>query len=65
MEELCTQRYELEIQNATDIIYVLCMERLRNNARMQAVHKYFNVNIYISFIIYFQSCAKIYIIQIS
>jgi hypothetical protein len=46
MEELISQHHELEIRNATDIIYVLCMEKLRNDSVMHTIHKHFEVNIY-------------------
>ncbi|RLU22621.1 hypothetical protein DMN91_004899 [Ooceraea biroi] len=45
MEELLSQRYELEIRNATDIIYVLCMERLRNDSQIHAIHRHFEEKI--------------------
>jgi len=46
MEELTSQHHELEIRNATDIIYVLCMEKLRNDSEMHTIHKRFEVNAY-------------------
>lgn len=46
MQELLSQRHELEIRNATDIIYVLCMERLRNSSQVHAIHKEFEVSTY-------------------
>ncbi|GAB1860004.1 hypothetical protein CAJAP_00957 [Camponotus japonicus] len=40
IRELHIQHYELKIQNAMNIIYVLCMERLRSSFQMHAVHKH-------------------------
>ncbi|KAH0950143.1 hypothetical protein HN011_000371 [Eciton burchellii] len=45
MEELISQHHELEIRNATDIIYVLCMEKLRNDSVMHTIHKRFEEKI--------------------
>lgn len=47
IEELRIQHHELEIQNVMNIVFILCMERLRNSLQMHAIHKYCEVNIYI------------------
>lgn len=46
IEELRIQHHELEIQNIMNIVFILCMERLRNSLQMHAIHKHCEVNIY-------------------
>ncbi|XP_076762099.1 uncharacterized protein LOC143430022 [Xylocopa sonorina] len=43
--ELCIQRRQFEMRNAADVMYVLCMERLRSNNEMHIMHKYFQQQI--------------------
>lgn len=62
MEELRIQHHRLEIENATDIIYVLCMERLRNNSQMHALHKHFEVIPYVLTLILLYIHIYIYIV---
>lgn len=50
IRELHIQHYELKIQNVMNIIYVLCMERLRSSFQMHAVHKHCEVNVHIDHI---------------
>ncbi|KAM0730612.1 hypothetical protein ACS0PU_002941 [Formica fusca] len=40
IEELRIQHHELEIQNVMNIVFILCMERVRNSLQMHAIHKY-------------------------
>ncbi|XP_018358745.1 PREDICTED: uncharacterized protein LOC108758349 [Trachymyrmex cornetzi] len=47
VEELRAQRHELETRNVMNIIYTFFMERLRSSLQLQAINKYFEVNIYI------------------
>lgn len=42
-KDLYIQRRQFEMQNAADIIYTLCLERLRNNREKHIMHKYFEV----------------------
>ncbi|XP_026675361.1 uncharacterized protein C6orf163 homolog [Ceratina calcarata] len=39
--DLHIQRRQYEMQNAADVIYVLCMERLRSSKEKHVMHKYF------------------------
>ncbi|XP_011699466.1 PREDICTED: uncharacterized protein LOC105456839 isoform X2 [Wasmannia auropunctata] len=41
IEELHIQRRELYVQNAMNIIFTFCMERLRSNSQLQTMHKHF------------------------
>ena len=41
--DLYIQRRQFEMQNAADLIHVLCLERLRNNREKHIMHKYFQV----------------------
>ncbi|XP_017752698.1 PREDICTED: uncharacterized protein LOC108545533 isoform X2 [Eufriesea mexicana] len=40
-KDLYIQRRQFEMQNTADIIYTLCLERLRNNREKHTMHKYF------------------------
>ncbi|XP_050449824.1 uncharacterized protein LOC126850659 [Cataglyphis hispanica] len=40
IEELRIQHHELEIQNIMNIVFILCMERLRNSLQMHAIYKH-------------------------
>lgn len=51
MEELRIQRHELETRNVINIIYIFFMERLRSSLQLQTINKYFEVNIYMYFMI--------------
>ncbi|XP_076396533.1 uncharacterized protein LOC143265895 [Megachile rotundata] len=44
-KELYIQRHQLEMQNATDIIYLLCLERLRSDREKHTIHKFFEKQI--------------------
>lgn len=41
--DLHIQRHQFEIQNAADLIYILCVERLRSNKEKHIMHEYFQV----------------------
>lgn len=43
-KELRVQRRELEMQNITNMICLVCVERLRCGLQMETVCKYFEVN---------------------
>ncbi|XP_034188086.1 uncharacterized protein LOC117607925 isoform X2 [Osmia lignaria lignaria] len=43
-KELYIQRHQLEMQNAVEIIYLLCLERFRSDRDKHAIHKYFEMN---------------------
>ncbi|XP_017790389.1 PREDICTED: uncharacterized protein C6orf163 homolog [Habropoda laboriosa] len=43
--ELHVQKRQFEMQNTTDIIYVLCLERQRSNREKHTLHKYFQQQI--------------------
>lgn len=43
--DLYIQRRQFEMQNAADLINVLCLERLRNNREKHIMHKYFQQQI--------------------
>lgn len=45
IEELHIQRRELYVQNAMNIIFTFCMERLRSNSQLQTMHKHFEEKI--------------------
>lgn len=42
-KELYIQRHQLEMQNAVEIIYLLCLERFRSDRDKHTIHKYFEV----------------------
>ncbi|XP_043514580.1 uncharacterized protein LOC122531070 [Frieseomelitta varia] len=43
--DLYIQRRQFEMQNTADLIYALCLERLRNNREKHIMHKYFQQQI--------------------
>ncbi|CAK9811543.1 hypothetical protein ANTPLA_LOCUS7065 [Anthophora plagiata] len=43
--ELHVQKRQFEMQNTADVIYVLCLERLRSNKEKHTLHKYFEQQI--------------------
>ncbi|XP_011641628.1 uncharacterized protein LOC105430019 isoform X1 [Pogonomyrmex barbatus] len=45
IEELYTQRRELEIQNVINIIYIFYMERLHSNSQLQAIQEHYEEKI--------------------
>lgn len=47
--DLYIQKHQLETQSAADIIYLLCLERLRSCREKHTMHTYFQVKLPISF----------------
>lgn len=43
--DMYIQKRQFEMQSVTDIIYVLCLERVRSNKEKHAIHRYFEERI--------------------
>ncbi|XP_020281618.1 uncharacterized protein LOC109853686 isoform X1 [Pseudomyrmex gracilis] len=60
VKELRVQRRELEMRNITNIIYLVCAERLHCDLQTEALCKYFEVNYGYRYRIFFHDVCDIY-----